>query len=147
MNVKRLEGKVALITGSTSGIGRATAKLLAAEGAHVVITGRRVDWGESALGEMKSAGGTAVYFQADLADSQAVRDLVRFTISSYGRLDVLMNNAYSHQEASLLDMTEANWDRYMAVMLKAPFIACQEAMPQMLRQGRASIINVSSVQG
>lgn len=143
----RLEGKVALVTGSTSGIGRGTAKLFAAEGARVVVNGRRRELGEMVVEEIRSAGGEAVYYEADLSQSQAVRDLVRFAISTYGRLDVLMNNAYSSQRATAVELTEQDWDRSMAVMLKAPYIACQEAIPQMMRQGGGSIINTASVHG
>ncbi len=144
---RRLEGKVALITGSTSGIGRGTANLFAAEGARVVVNGRRRDWGEMVVGEIRRAGGEAVYYQADVSQSQQVRDLVRFAIDTYGRLDVLMNNAYANQPGSVVELAEEDWDRSMAVMLKAPYIACQEAVPQMIRQGGGSIINTSSVHG
>jgi NAD(P)-dependent dehydrogenase (short-subunit alcohol dehydrogenase family) len=143
----RLEGKVALITGSTSGIGRGTANLFAAEGAKVVVNGRRRDWGERVVDEIRAAGGEAAYFQADLAESKAVRDLVGFAIDTYGRLDVLMNNAYWNQLGSALELSEEDWDHSIAVMLKAPFLACQEAIPHMVRQGGGSIISTSSVHG
>jgi NAD(P)-dependent dehydrogenase (short-subunit alcohol dehydrogenase family) len=142
----RLEGKIALITGSTSGIGRATAKLFAAQGARVVVNGRRGDWGNSLVEEIASAGGQAAYFNADLSQSQAVRDLVRFTVRTFGRIDVLVNNAFYRVMGTAVDLAEADWDRSMAVTLKAPYIACQEAIPHMIRQGGGSIINVASVQ-
>ena len=92
----RLEGRVALVTGSTSGIGRATAKLFAEEGAKLVVTGRRRELGEELVGEIESAGGIATYRQADLSQGQNTRDLVRFTVDTYDRIDVLVNNAMSH---------------------------------------------------
>ena len=145
---------MALVTGSTSGIGRATAKLFAEEGARVVVTGRRRKLGEEVVAEIKSADGTAVYYEADLADSQKTRDLVRFTVDTYGRIDVLVNNAMSHivpwggaEGPGLLITSDDDWDAMMIVGVKAPFIACQEAIPHMVRQGGGSIINISSIRG
>ncbi len=151
---ERLQGNVALVTGSTSGIGRATAMLFAQEGAKVVVTGRRRELGEQVIGEIKSAGGEASYLQADLDQSQAARDLVRFTVDTYGRIDILVNNAMSRavpwsssEGVSLVDLKEKDWDAMLAVGLKAPYITCQEAIPHMIRQGKGSIINISSVRG
>ncbi len=144
---RRLEGKVALITGSTSGIGRATANLFASEEARVVVTGRRRDWGEMVVQEIQGAGGDAAYCQADLGTSQGVRNLVRFGMGVYGRLDILMNNAFANELGTAVELDEKDWDRSLAVMLKAPFIACQEAIPHMVRQGSGAIINVASVHG
>ena len=150
----RLDGKVALVTGSTSGIGRATAKLFAKEGAKVVVTGRRRKLGEEVVGEIESAGGIAVYYEADLSESQKTRDLVRFTVETYGRIDVLVNNAMSHivpwggvEGPGLLSTSDDEWDVMMTVGVKSPFIACQEAIPHMVRQGGGSIINISSIRG
>ena len=144
---ERLAGKVALITGSTSGIGRATAQLFAQHGAKVVVNGRRKELGDQVVEGIRAAGGEAAFFHGDLTESQVVRDAVRFTITTYGRLDVLMNNAYFPTLGAILDVAEADWDRSMAILLKAPFIACQEAIPQMIKQGGGSIINTSSVHG
>ncbi len=144
---RRLDGRVALVTGSTSGIGRATANLFAREGARVVVTGRRRPRGEMVVQEIQRAGGEATYYQADLGTSQAVRDLVRFTIGSHGRLDVLMNNAFANELGTAVELAEEGWDQSLAVMLKAPYIACQEAIPQMVRQGDGAIVNVASVHG
>lgn len=141
----RLEGKVALITGSTSGIGRATATLFAAEGARVVVNGRRRELGEAVVAEIKRAGGEAAYYQADVSRPEEVRSLVRFAVERYGRLDVLMNNALALGRGTAVELSEAEWDQTMAVLLKAPFIACQEAIPQMIRQGGGSIVNTASV--
>lgn len=150
----RLEGKIALVTGSTSGIGRATAKLFAEEGAKVVVTGRRRNLGEEVVSEIESAGGVAVYCEADLSQSEKARDLVRFTVEAYGRIDVLVNNAMSHivpwgggERPGLLSTSDDDWDVMMTVGVKSPFIACQEAIPQMVRQGGGSIINISSIRG
>jgi NAD(P)-dependent dehydrogenase (short-subunit alcohol dehydrogenase family) len=146
----RLRGKVALVTGSTSGIGRATAELFAGEGAQVALTGRRRELGEQAVQDIRAAGGEAAYFQADFEQSQAVRDAVHFTVERYGRLDVLMNNAMSRtvswaEGKTVVELTEAEWDSTLAVGLKAVYIACQEAIPHMVRQGGGSIITVGSI--
>jgi NAD(P)-dependent dehydrogenase (short-subunit alcohol dehydrogenase family) len=143
----RLAGKVAVVTGSTSGIGRETARQFALQGARVVVNGRRRELGESLVEEIRAAGGEASYRGADLLEGQAVRDLIRFAIATYGRLDVLMNNAFSYVHGKATDLTDEDWDRSLAILLKAPFIACNEALPQMIRQGSGSIINVSSVHG
>ena len=150
----RLEGKIALVTGSTSGIGRAAAKLFAEEGAKVVVTGRRRNLGEEVVREIESAGGVAVYYEADLSQSKETRDLVRFTVETYGRIDVLVNNAMSHivpwggaEGPGLLSTSDDDWDVMMTVGVKAPFIGCQEAIPHMVRQGGGSIINISSIRG
>lgn len=151
---ERLQRTVALVTGSTSGIGQAIAKLFAEEGAKVVVTGRRRQLGEELAREIESAGGTATYYQADLSRSQHARDLVQFTVATYGRIDILVNNAMSHvvswgagQGSGLVDTSEDDWDTMVGVGLKSPFIACQEAIPHMVRQGCGSIINISSIRG
>jgi NAD(P)-dependent dehydrogenase (short-subunit alcohol dehydrogenase family) len=144
---KRLDGAVALITGSTSGIGRATANRFASEGARVVVTGRRRDWGNMVVQEIVDAGGDSVYYEADLSESGQVRELVRFTLSSYGRIDVLMNNAFANELATAVELGEDDWEHSLAVMLKAPYIASQEALPHMIEQGKGAIINTSSVHG
>ena len=142
---KRLEGKVALITGSTSGIGKATAKLFAQHGAKVVITGRRADWGERAIQEVTESGGEARYFACDLGESQAARDAVAFTVESFGKIDILVNNAFFRVMATVVDLKEEDWDRSMAVTLKSAYLACQAAIPHMIRHGSGSIINMASV--
>ncbi len=145
---KRLEGKVALITGSTSGIGLVTARLFSEQGARVVMTGRRRELGESAVLAIRHAGGEANYYQADFADMQAVRSAVHFTLNTYGRIDILMNNAVAWATAQGMPVTELkeqDWDYAIAVGLKAPYVACQEAIPHMIRQGGGSIVMMGSV--
>lgn len=98
-----------MITGSTSGIGRGTANPFAAEGARVAVNGRRRDWGEKVVEEIKRSGGEAAYYQADVSQSQQVRDLVKFAIDTYGRLDILMNNAFANQLGSVVELAEEDW--------------------------------------
>lgn len=143
----RLAGKVAVVTGSTAGIGRASAELFAEEGAAVVINGRREALGAEVVAGIQAAGGQASFCPGDMGVMDDVRGLIRYTLDTYGRIDVLMNNAYSGGSRGLLDMTETDWDHMYNIMLKASIVACTEAIPAMIEQGGGSIINVSSVHG
>ena len=147
---RRLQGKVAVVTGSTSGIGRATAVLFAQEGARVVVNGRRKELGEQVVEAIRAKGGDARFYQADLAHSEEVVALIRFAIETYGRLDILMNNAISSppgRHGTVVDMDEAVWDGAMDVGLKAVFLACKEAIPTMISNGGGVILNTASVHG
>ena len=147
---QRLQGKVAVITGSTSGIGRATAELFGQEGARVVVNGRRKELGEEVVAGIRAAGGEACFYQADMARSEEVTALVHFAVQTYGRLDVLMNNAISSppgRHGTVVEMDEHVWDGAMDVGLKAIFLACKEAIPIMISNGGGSILNTSSVHG
>jgi NAD(P)-dependent dehydrogenase (short-subunit alcohol dehydrogenase family) len=147
---QRLQGKVAVVTGSTSGIGRATAVLFAQEGAQIVVNGRRKELGEQVVEEIRTGGGEATFFQADLFQSEQVRALVRFAAETYGRIDILFNNAISSapgRGGSVVEMDEAVWDGAMNVGLKAIFLACKEAIPIMLSNGGGVILNTASVHG
>ncbi len=143
----RLNGKVAVVTGSTAGIGRATAELFASEGAKVVVCGRRQQLGEEVAEGIRAAGGTARFVQADVSRAADLRGLIGFAVETYGRLDILVNNAYSGRNASVTDMEEADWDAAFAVTLKAAALASRYAIPEMIRGGGGSIIHVSSVHG
>ena len=145
---RRLEGKVAVITGSTSGIGRATAVLFAQEGARVVVNGRRRELGEQVVEEIREAGGTASFYHADVGQSDQLRALIAHAVEAYGRLDVLVNNAFSGRGGgSVVEMGEADWDASMAASLKAVYLGCKYAVPEMVKGGGGSIINMSSVHG
>ncbi|OGO05287.1 MAG: hypothetical protein A2Y73_04320 [Chloroflexi bacterium RBG_13_56_8] len=143
----RLEGKVALITGSTSGIGRTTAELFAREGARVVVNGRRKELGESVVEGIRAEGGDARFFQADVSKSDELRALVQFVVDTYGRLDVLMNNAWSGRFRDVVEIEEDEWDAHMTVSLKAVYLGCKYAIPEMIKVGGGSIINTASVHG
>jgi NAD(P)-dependent dehydrogenase (short-subunit alcohol dehydrogenase family) len=144
---ERLTEKVAVITGSTAGIGRATAERFAEEGCKVVINGRRAELGREVVAGIEAVGGTASFFEGDMSVSDQVRGLIQHALDTYGRLDILMNNAYSGGSKSVLEMTEEQWDEMYAIMLKAPIIASKAALPAMIEGGGGSIIHVSSVQG
>jgi NAD(P)-dependent dehydrogenase (short-subunit alcohol dehydrogenase family) len=145
--MKRLSGQVAVITGSTSGIGRATAELFAKHGAAVVVNGRRRALGQQVVDGIRTQGGQAEYMYADLSDSAQVRDLIAFALDTYGQIDILMNNAYSGHGGSILDLEEEDWDDAYALMLKAPIAACKAAVPGMIERGGGTVINTSSVHG
>jgi NAD(P)-dependent dehydrogenase (short-subunit alcohol dehydrogenase family) len=146
----RLADKVALVTGSTSGIGQAIAERFAAEGARVVVTGRRQERGEAVVSRIRAAGGEARFVQADFENSAEVRRVVGFALDAYGALDVLVNNAMSHAVSwgdgkTVVDLAEAEWERMLAVGLTAAFVACQEAIPAMVRRGGGAIVTIGSI--
>ena len=148
---KRLQDKVAVVTGSTSGIGRATAELFASEGAKVVVSGRRAEMGEQVAAGIRTAGGEARFFQADVGKSDQVRALIDFAVATYGRLDILVNNAFSWPEGvhngSVVEIEESDWDYVFDVSLKAVFLACKYAIPIMIEHGGGAIVSTSSVHG
>ncbi len=133
----RLSGKVAVVTGSTAGIGRGSAELFAEEGARVVVNGRRRELGQEVVLGIEAKGGEAVYCYADMAVSSDVEKLIRFALHSFGRIDVLMNNAYRVHNTSVVEQEEEDWDKAIAVMLKAPYLACKYAIPEMIKGGGA----------
>ncbi|MBC7235858.1 MAG: glucose 1-dehydrogenase [Chloroflexi bacterium] len=143
----RLAGKVALITGSTSGIGRASAERFAEEGAMVIINGRRCELGMEVARGIRERGGQAEYLNADVSDPAQVRSLVELAADTYGRLDILMSNAYSGRSASVTELSEEDWDYAFAVTVKAAAVAAKHAIPKMIEAGGGSIILTSSVQG
>jgi len=148
MNEKPLAGKVAIVTGSSRGIGRAIAERYAAEGASVVVNFVR---GEKEAGAVvdaiKSAGGDATAVQGDVSSAADVRHLVRATLDRYGRVDILVNNAGVMVSKSVLDTTEDDWDRTIDVNLKGAYLCSKEVVPTMLEQKGGRIINMSSNSG
>jgi len=140
----RLADRVALITGATSGIGRATALLLAHEGAGLVLTGRNDERGRAVAAEINAAGGHAGYLHSDVCREADCRAAIEHAISEYGRLDVLFNNAGVFVANTAVDCSEQEWDAQVDTSLKGAFLMSKFAIPHMIRQGRGSIIHNSS---
>ncbi len=145
---RRLEGKVAIVTGSSRGIGLAIARRMAAEGASVVINyvAREAEAAAAVRG-IEEAGGTALASQADVSSSADVRRLVAETKARFGRIDVLVNNAGIMVTRPVLETTEDDWDRTIDINLKGAYLCSKEVAPIMLDQKSGTIINISSNSG
>jgi len=142
-----LEGKVALVTGGNSGIGRATAVLFARAGARVVIAARRAEEGAATLADIRKAGGEGIFVPTDVARAADAEAMVRRTVAEYGRLDYAFNNAGMSGGGLLHELAEEDWDRMVAVNLKGVWLGMKYQIIQMLRQGGGVIVNDSSVAG
>jgi NAD(P)-dependent dehydrogenase (short-subunit alcohol dehydrogenase family) len=142
-----LEGKVALITGATSGIGRAAAIVFAAEGARVIVAGRRVVEGEETVRLVESGGGTARFVRADVTDDADVRTLVEVAIEAYDQLDCAFNNAGVYDAAPLADLGEDVWTRVIDANLKSVWLCMKHEVEAMRRRGRGAIVNMGSTSG
>jgi NAD(P)-dependent dehydrogenase (short-subunit alcohol dehydrogenase family) len=141
-----LDGKVALVTGGTSGIGAASAVLFAKEGAKVVLTGRRAAAGELIVDQIKAASGDAVFVQAELNAIEKIPDLIAAVVEHYGRLDVAFNNAGTATGGPLNTMNESEWDRVIDTNLKSAYFCLKAQAEQMKAQGsRGSIVFNGSV--
>jgi glucose 1-dehydrogenase len=143
----RLEGKIAIVTGSSQGIGRGIAKRFAQEGASVVINcSRNIEPAREALAEVEAAGGKGLIVKANLRDARDVRSLVEQSIAHFGRVDILVNNAGVEKHAAFWDVTEEDYDTVLDVNLKGVFFATQ-ALVRHLRatNRRGKVVNISSV--
>jgi len=140
----RLEGKVALITGGTSGIGRATAVLFARESAGVTITGRDEVRGAEVVAEIAAAGGEGIFVRADVRSAEECERSVSRTLETFGRLDVLFNNAGVYVANDVLGCDEDEWDLQVDTSLKGAYLMSRAALPHMIAQGSGSIVHCSS---
>ena len=148
--VDRLNKKVALVTGAAGGIGRATAEVMASEGARVVVCDLDVAGGEKTVRLIRDSGGEAVFIKADVSRAMDVEALVHSAVEHYGRLDCAYNNAGIHareKDARTAEISEADWDNVMAVNLKGVWLCMKYEILQMLKQGGGSIVNASSMCG
>jgi len=146
---KSFQDKVALVTGATSGIGATTAKMLAAQGAKVIVSGRRQPEGEAVVKAIQASGGTASFCKADTSKEADVKALVDFAIATYGRLDYAYNNAGIEGEVGLTSekQTEDNYRRTFDINVLGVLLSMKHEIPAMLRNGGGAIVNTSSVAG
>jgi len=146
---KDLEGKVALVTGGTSGIGRETAVLFAKAGAKVVVAGRRELEGKETVGLVRAAGGDGLFVKADVSKGSEVEALIQKTVEKFGRLDIAFNNAgIEGVWVPLIKQTEEDWDRTIDVNLKGVWLCLKYEILQMLKQGGGgAIVNMASISG
>jgi len=145
MNHNRLTEKVAWISGGTSGIGEATARLFAVEGARVAVVGRREQLCQAIAAEIEATGGRAIAAPCDVADGQQVRESIERTFEAFGRLDIVVNNAGMVDIRQLHEYDDAGFDRVMGVNVKSMFYAFKYAYPHLRRQSRSYVVNVGSI--
>jgi NAD(P)-dependent dehydrogenase (short-subunit alcohol dehydrogenase family) len=144
---KNLEGKVAIVTGGTSGIGRASAIALAREGAKVVVSGRREKEGQETVQLIKKAGGTALFVKADITNEADVSMLVKKCVETYGRLDIAFNNAGVFGHTPIVDVTIEEYKRIFDANVEGVVLSMKHEVPAMLKNGGGAIINMASVVG
>ena len=143
-----MTGKVALVTGGSSGIGRATALAFAAEGCGVAIASRTRESGEAVVAEIEALGGEALWIQTDVSQADQVEAMVAATIARFGRLDYAFNNAGSGGNGGwLTDIGEEDFDKTIGGYLKSAFLCMKHEIPEMLKVGGGAIVNNSSVDG
>lgn len=148
--MKRLPDQVAIVTGAAMGIGRATARRLAEEGARVLVADVQMDAARENVAAIRGAGGVAEAFRADVARHEDIEAMVKKAVALWGRLDILVNNAYGGTEGAAggaEEVTPEGWDRAMAMLVKSMYLGAKYAVPQMRRSGSGSIVNIASVHG
>ena len=144
----KLEGKIALVTGGSRGIGKAIALTLAREGARVAVNYvRDAEGAASVVEEIKANGGEAMQILADVSQEAQVDKMIESVIGAYGRLDILVNNAGILIPTKLMETSEADWNRVLAVNLTGPFLCTREASRHMVKRRYGKIINISSISG
>jgi 3-hydroxybutyrate dehydrogenase len=142
-----MKGKVAIVTGGSSGIGLAIVEMFAREGVNCVIADLEASGGEQAATKLQKAGADCLFVATNVSQPGEVRHLVEATIERFGRLDILVNNAGLQFVAPVVDFPEERWDTLIGVMLTGTFLCCKYALPHMIRQKWGRVINISSVHG
>jgi len=140
-----LQDRVALITGAAAGIGEATAHLFAEQGARVFILDKNAAGGEAVAAAIRSSEGSAAAFAADIREPEALRPAVQQALESFGRIDILINNAGIYPRRAFLDLTAQEWDEMLAVNLSGVFYGTKAVLPHMVEQRYGKIVNISSV--
>lgn len=150
----KLEGKIAIVTGSGKGIGRDAALAIAAEGATVVTVARTQSDLDETVKMIEDAGGTAISLSRDLTDGEQVADMVKTVVDKYGRIDILVNNAggypkeiyknIEHQAIKIWEWSEEQWDQIIKTNLRIPFLVTKNVVPVMIKQGKGDIVSVWS---
>ncbi len=143
----RLAGKVCIVTGGGSGIGRAICLAFGREGATVVAADRNAESAARAVGELEFLGAQGMAVQVDVSVADSVRGMVDVVVREHGRIDVLVNNAGFGFAATVVETEESDWDRLMSVNLKGVYLGCKYVVPVMTRQGGGSIVNTASAAG
>lgn len=145
----KLKGKTAIVTGGANGIGRATAFRFAKEGARVAIADLDSLMGEETVQLIRESGGKALFFKTDVTVSSQMKELVEFTKSQFGSLDIMFNNAgIGNSEVRSVDLSEEEWDKVININLKGVFLGIKHSVPEMIKSGRGgAIINTSSLLG
>ena len=143
----RLAGKVCIVTGGGSGIGRAICLAFGREGATVVAADKNAESAARTIGELEFLGAPGTAVQVDVSIADSVRGMVDVVVGEHGRIDVLVNNAGFGFAATVVETDEADWDRLMSVNLKGVYLGCKYVVPVMIRQGGGSIVNTASAAG
>jgi len=143
----KLNGKVAIITGAGSGIGRATAILMAKEGAKVLVVDVNDKGGQETVDAIRHDGGQAFFSRADVSKPADCEKMVKTALREYGKLDILFNNAGVVHVGTITETSEEDWDRVLDINLKGVFLASKYAIPEMLRTGGGAIVNTGSIYG
>jgi 3-oxoacyl-[acyl-carrier protein] reductase len=142
-----VEGRVALVTGASQGIGRACALLLANSGAKVALCARNQEKLDQLAAEIKSSGGDATAFKLDVSTEDEIKAVVKAVIAQYGKVEILVNNAGITRDQLVMRMKRADWDDVLATNLTAPFLLIQAAISSMLKQRWGRIVNITSIFG
>jgi NAD(P)-dependent dehydrogenase (short-subunit alcohol dehydrogenase family) len=147
--MKRLEGKISIVTGAGSGIGRGIAQLFAKEGSKVVVAEFAPQSGHETVKMIQDAGGEAIFIETDVSRASDVERMVKGTVQSFGFPHILCNNAgiLTVEPPLISDLTEEIWDRAMAVNLKGTFLCCKFTVSEMIKAGGGSIVNIASIAG
>lgn len=142
-----LQGRVALVTGSAQGIGRATALTLAREGATIAVADILEDKIPAVVEEITSAGGQAAGFKMNVAEEESVKQAFKDIVAKFGKLDILVNNAGVARDQLMMRMKRSDWDLVVAINLTGPYLCMQQALPGMIKQRWGRIVNIASVFG